>query len=228
MSNRIINGPDSDYHIHSVFSDGTATIEEIVQYAGKLGMKEIAITDHSDFMVEILKERYGITPSGGARYALNSRKNVHNDVNVIFWVEWDVLNENGDVCLENQKMQGNRTILSLHWNSYQSDHKTATQGLLNAIEKHHENIDLIWHPHDIKELGEYIDIKQVVEIANSYDIPLEFNYGTFAKNRDIRENVVYMLKNAKKIYVNSDAHSLSSIGKLRKECYDFLEEKGIE
>jgi histidinol phosphatase-like PHP family hydrolase len=84
MTNRIINDPYSDYHIHSVLSDGTATIEEIVQYAGKIGMKEIAITDHSDFMVEILKERCGLMPSGGARYALNSRENVHNEVKVIF------------------------------------------------------------------------------------------------------------------------------------------------
>lgn len=33
---RIINDKYSDYHIHSSFSDGTATVEEIVQYAGKL------------------------------------------------------------------------------------------------------------------------------------------------------------------------------------------------
>jgi histidinol phosphatase-like PHP family hydrolase len=84
MKTHIINDQYSDYHIHSVFSDGTATIEEIVQYAGKLGMKEIAITDHSDAMVEVLKECCGITPSGGARYALNDRKNVHNKVRVIF------------------------------------------------------------------------------------------------------------------------------------------------
>jgi hypothetical protein len=37
-----------------------------------------------------------------------------------------------------------------------------------------------------------------------------------------------MLENADQIYVNSDAHSLSSIGNLRKECYDFLAEKGIK
>ena len=29
----IVNDQNSDYHIHSVFSDGCATIEEIVQYA---------------------------------------------------------------------------------------------------------------------------------------------------------------------------------------------------
>jgi len=40
-----------------------ATIEELVQFAGKIGMEEIAITDHSDHLVEILKKVCGITPS---------------------------------------------------------------------------------------------------------------------------------------------------------------------
>lgn len=84
MNNRIINDKKSDYHIHSVFSDGVATIEELVQFAGKIGMEEIAITDHSDHLVDILKERCRITPSGGARYALKNRENVHNKVKVIF------------------------------------------------------------------------------------------------------------------------------------------------
>jgi hypothetical protein len=47
-------------------------------------MKEIAITDHSDFIIEKLKKECGITPSGGARYSLSGWQNVHNDVKVIF------------------------------------------------------------------------------------------------------------------------------------------------
>lgn len=42
----IINNQNSDFHIHSVFSDGCATVEEIVQYAWVIGIEEIAITDH--------------------------------------------------------------------------------------------------------------------------------------------------------------------------------------
>ena len=56
---------------------------------------------------------------------------------------------------------------------------------------------------------------------------MEFNYGTFRKGRAIPEKLDYMLKYAKKIYINSDAHSLSSLQPLRKECYDYLQEKGI-
>jgi len=36
-----------DLHIHSIYSDGTATIDEIARKAKEMGMKVIAIVDHS-------------------------------------------------------------------------------------------------------------------------------------------------------------------------------------
>lgn len=37
-----------DLHLHSTFSDGTATPEELVREAEKLGLKAIALTDHDE------------------------------------------------------------------------------------------------------------------------------------------------------------------------------------
>ncbi|MCX5726512.1 MAG: PHP domain-containing protein [Candidatus Saganbacteria bacterium] len=36
----------ADLHIHTTFSDGTATPEEVVRLAKKADLKTIAITDH--------------------------------------------------------------------------------------------------------------------------------------------------------------------------------------
>ena len=227
MTNRIINNKKSDYHIHSVFSDWVATIEELVQFAGKIGMEEIAITDHSDHLVEILKKVCGITPSWGARYALKNRENVHNDVKVIFWVEWDVINEEWDVCLESQKIEGKFIILSVHRNGYLSNHETAWKWLINAIKRHHDKIDCIGHPHDKDQLWAFIDMKELVEVANQYNIPMEFNRGTFNKGKAIEDKLMYMLEYANKIYVNSDSHSLNSLKKQREECYNYLEKHNI-
>jgi len=38
--------PNVDYHIHSAYSDGKNTIGEIISYAERRGLREIAITDH--------------------------------------------------------------------------------------------------------------------------------------------------------------------------------------
>ena len=35
-----------DYHTHSVYSDGRAKISDAALYAAKIGLKELAITDH--------------------------------------------------------------------------------------------------------------------------------------------------------------------------------------
>ena len=218
----IINDQNSDYHIHSTFSDWLSTIEEIVQYAWVIGMEEIAITDHSDHVTNILAERYWVR-SSGARYTLGNWVNVHNDVKVIFWVEWDVLNEDGDVCLTNQQIEWNFIILSIHWNWYLSKHETATKWLLNAIERYHDKINVIGHPYNERELWEFLEIEAIVELANKYWIALEFNHWTFKKHA-IKEKLDYVLKNAKNIYVNSDAHTLWSMKAKRQDCYDYLKE----
>jgi len=51
---KILNpGNTSDLHMHTItFSDGFNTIDEIVIHAGKVGLKKIAITDHSQFAID--------------------------------------------------------------------------------------------------------------------------------------------------------------------------------
>ena len=50
---KVLNTIYEDYHIHSLnYSDGMNTVDEIVQYAGKIGMKKIIITDHSQAVID--------------------------------------------------------------------------------------------------------------------------------------------------------------------------------
>jgi histidinol phosphatase-like PHP family hydrolase len=58
------------------------TIDEIVQYAGKIGLKKIVITDHSQFLLDTKK-----IPRRNRRSHITRRKNVHNDVEVLWGVE---------------------------------------------------------------------------------------------------------------------------------------------
>ncbi len=111
---QIINKDSSgDYHIHtSTISDGLNSLDEIIIQAGKLNIKEIAITDHcQDYLnSNDMKKRthYSIISSG--RW-----KNIHNKVNVIFGVEADLLNENGDICSNIQGIYPKFVILSSHF-----------------------------------------------------------------------------------------------------------------
>lgn len=80
---KVLNTIHEDYHIHSLnYSDGMNTIDEIVQYAGKIGMKKIAITAHSQATIDY--DKFGFR---NWRTSLRRRKNVYNDVEVFFGVE---------------------------------------------------------------------------------------------------------------------------------------------
>ncbi|MBO4516800.1 hypothetical protein J5751_05230 [bacterium] len=68
-----------------------------------------------------------------------------------------------------------------------------------------------------------MDMAPIVDLCNNYDIPIEFNRSTFDRKNYVEDKLMYVLKNTKRIYVNSDAHNLARIKQLRKSCYDFLE-----
>ncbi|MCT4616981.1 MAG: PHP domain-containing protein [Candidatus Gracilibacteria bacterium] len=223
---KILNLDNRDYHMHSNnFSDGFSSVDEIVRFAGEIGLTEIAITDHSDATLDFFQNQFGFFPST-ARYNLAGDRwqNVFNGVNVIFGVEGDLLNENGDTCFTIQGLESDFKILSLHDGIYCGDVKKTTQGLIKAIEKNYNQIKLIGHPCYIGGKSQYYDIKQIVEVANNYNIPLEFNAKNIHRGKTDLEKLDYMLRNADEIYINSDAHTLYDLKESRKFAIKYLKE----
>jgi len=227
LKERIINLDARDYHMHSSsFSDGIPTINEIVQFAGNIWLKEIAITDHSQIAIDMFRNKYQMSAWITAFYSLKRWQNVYNDVNVIFWVEGDLLNEAWDVCFDIQGNKPDFIILSAHSDIYKWNPETITEATIKAIEKFHNEIKLIWHPCNNNDFWEYYDIEKLVEVANKYDIPLEFNAKNFVRGKTNLKKLDYLLKNTNKIYINSDAHTLYELKTVRKKAIDFLYENG--
>ena len=219
----IVNPGKEDYHIHSLnFSDGMNTIEEIVQYAGEIGLTKIAITDHCQVHIDVRnfgrKNYYSM---------LDRWKNVHNYVDVKFGIEADLLNENGDVCMDIQGVTSDIIILSSHPAPiYSGDPNKITEGYINAIERFHDKITFIGHP-CAKYFEDYIDIMELIETCNKYEIPMEFNCANFVNGRTNIDNLKTMLKNANQIYVNSDAHTLYELKITRALGFQYLKEMGL-
>jgi len=223
LKDRIVNLDNRDYHMHtSSFSDWIPTINELVQFAWQIWMKEIAITDHSQVSIDRFRKKNNISAWSTARYSLRNWKNVYNDVNVIFWVEWDLLNEDWDVCFDIQWKESDFIILSAHSSIYESDPETVTKWTINAIKKYHDKIKFIWHPCSFADFWEYYDIEKLVEVANEYNIWLEFNAKVLERWKSNLKKLDYLLKNTNKIYINSDAHTLYDFKNVRKKAIGFL------
>ena len=224
IKEKIINLDDRDYHMHtSTFSDWLSTIDEVVKFAWDIWLTEIAITDHSQASLEVFKNKFKIFTSW-ARWSVKRRENVYNDVKVIIWVEWDLLNEDWDFCSDIQWIESDFTILSAHKNVYTWDPKNITNAHINAIKRYHENIKFIAHPCNNADFWNEIDIKKLVDVANEYNIPLEFNAKNLVRWKTNIEKLHILLQNANKIYLNSDAHTLYELKTTRLKAIDFLKE----
>jgi HisJ family histidinol phosphate phosphatase len=224
---KIVNSKGTDYHIHSLNgSDGNSTYEEIVKFACQQELTEIAITDHSQASIEFYRKK-GINLGRGFRNTLATWRNIQGSTKVIFGVEADILNEDGDICDHIQGKQGDFIILSLHEKIYEDNNKSPhkkTEAYVKAIERHHEIIKVIGHP--CLTMNHPADIVKIVETANKYGIPLEINGANLFKKDTDLSKLSQMLKLANKIMINSDSHTLSMMIDGPKIAYDFLKQEG--
>lgn len=219
----IINPGNEDYHMHSInFSDGLNTIDEIVKFAGDIGLNKIAITDHNQTYLEkrgFARRTY--------RNIIKRWRNMFNDVEVHFGIEADILNKNGDVCMEIQGEQSDLIILSTHPSPpFEDEPKNITQAYLNAIERFHNKISFLGHPCSVY-YGDYIDIEKVTDLCNNYDIPMEVNGANILTNRTNTNNLKKMLNMVDKIYINSDSHTLFELKYARPAAIQYLNENGF-
>ena len=139
---------------------------------------------------------------------------------MIFGVESDLLNENGDICTDIYGVEGDFILLSRHEELFIGDSAKVANGFIKAIKRYHDKIDCIGHVcNGLKEE----DAKTIILAANEYNVPLELNAKYFIKNP---AKWVVLLENAKSIYVNSDAHILTDLRDYRKAAFKLLKEMG--
>ena len=210
--------------MHSVtFSDWLSTIDEIVKFAWNIWLTEIAITDHSQAAMDFLTKDNNFFPNW-ARYSITRWKNVFNNVNVIFWVEWDLLNEDWDVCFNIQWIEPEFIILAAHSCIFKWKPENITNATIKAIERYHNKIKFIAHPCNNSDFWKYYDIEKLVEVANKFNIPLEFNANNLVREKTNLKKLDYLLKNTNNIYLNSDAHTLWELKETRKIAIQFLKD----
>jgi histidinol phosphatase-like PHP family hydrolase len=217
---RIVN-PDSDHHMHTAnFSDGLNTLDEMVVHAGKIGLKEVTFTDHSDAHAETFKR-----PRTSSFLTAKRWRNLHNDVKVRIMVEGDILNPEGDVCNAIHDQECERFILSAHPRVFK-DRKRVTEAYLKALERFHDSIICVGHL-DAVYFKDHVDVRRVVEAANEYGVPVELNGSGLLKGSSVHDHTRLILEHADRVMVNSDAHSLSDLEDGRKAAFGFLKDNGF-
>lgn len=212
----------SDYHSHTfIFSDGANTIDEIVIFAGHAGLKELAITEHSRSHLMAAGIEKKTSGSNILRW-----QNVHNDVRVLFGVEADILNEDGDVDFQPYSRGEEFVVLSLHGAVYKGDLRKVSQAYLKAIERYSERIGCLGHI-CASSTSEHLDLGLVLEAANEFGIAPELNCANLYFGKTDLRKLDFLLKSSPRIYVNSDSHTLWDMLNLRKHGFEYLRAQGF-
>lgn len=222
---KILNTPQEDYHIHSLnFSDGMNTIDEIVKYAWDIWLKRIAITDHSQAVLDS-----NWIGARNRRSILPMRKNIHNNVEVIFGVEWDLLNEEWGCCFTINDNEPDLCILSCHLGYIGDDVylwslENITTAYINAVKKHHSKIFCLWHVCK-KQTSKYLDVEALAKVLNEYNIPIEVNSTYLTAGKTDTDKLDKLLKLLDTwVYVNSDMHTFAHFD-TRFFAFDYLKQR---
>lgn len=220
----------ADYHTHSHYSDGRASILEIAQAAKVQGLEKIAITDHgprnlgtgvrgADQFLKIKEETRQVAEQlEGLEVLCGAEANIIDleggiDIPEKVCQELDlllvglhpfILPENLATAWEYVA----KNCLQKHVTSLREKVKnTNTKTLVEAMYKH--DVAIITHP----GLQMPLDLDEVARACAATDTAYEINVG-----HDYQEvvEIAQVARHGVKFVVNSDAHFPESVGKLEK------------
>jgi DNA polymerase (family 10) len=218
--------PASDYHVHSIFSDGAHTYDEIAVAAGKMGLRIVAICDHSDEYMAA----YSAPRLLGFYHASHRWRNTINSVHVIRGLELDLLSPDGEISnLANYRHRPQFLILSAHKGVYQGPDESITEAYLHAIDRCADELDLIGHPCSTyfgAEWDQGIDIEKIVRYANDANLGIEVNGVNLIQNKTNLEKLRYVCENARILYANSDAHTVHEMAVARQRALEVAKSFG--
>ncbi|MFE3845701.1 DNA polymerase/3'-5' exonuclease PolX [Thermoplasmatota archaeon] len=201
-----------DFHIHSNWSDGNNTIEELALYSKKLGYKYIGIADHS----ESLKIANGLNSRKiGEKIEEISRLNSRlSDIEIFCGTECDIK--------KNGKLDYNKDVLkkfdyvgiAIH-SSFRSSKNDITNRIISAMQN--EYVDYLAHPTcriiGIREPID-IDLEKIFETAVETNTYLEIN--SFPDRLDLNDlNIKHGKDIGVKFIIGTDSHNINHLNFMR-------------
>ncbi len=201
-----------DLQMHSTWSDGKVSVEEMALACRARGYAYMAITDHSQAMAMV----QGLTPER-ARAQWEEIDDVRERVDgieILRSAEVDILKDGSLDLPDEVLVQLDVVVVSVH-SLMDQDQKTMTDRVLRAIR--HPEVDILAHPTG-RLLGRRepfaMDVEAVLTAAAELDVAVELNANP---NRlDLSDVHVYRAKElGVKVVISTDAHSPGGLDNMR-------------
>lgn len=193
-----------DLHMHTTWSDGAQSLEEMVNQARRKGYEYIAITDHSKF----LRVANGLneTKLRKQRIEIERINDKYDDIHVFAGVEMDILPD-GTLDFDNELLREMDFVIGAIHSSFNQSQEKIMQRLENAMENPY--VTFIAHPSGRllgRRSGYAVDMEKLIQRAKETNTALEINANP---NRlDISAYWARIAQdNGVHIVINTDAHS---------------------
>lgn len=197
-----------DLHMHSTWSDGAESIEEMVEYARSLQYNYIAITDHSKY----LRVANGLNETRLQKQAeeIDALNEKYPDIQIFKGVEMDIL-PNGELDFADDFLQEMDIVIAAIHSSFNQTEEEIMHRLETAAKNPY--VDIIAHPTGRligRRDGYNVNVEKLISLAKETNTALELNANPM--RFDLAPE---WLKKAQEeevtIAINTDAHRTSML-----------------
>ncbi len=195
------------FHIHSTYSDGSDTLEDMIAECERLGLKFVGIADHS-------KSAYyagGLTEDR-LEQQWNEIDNLQKKfkIKILKGSEVDILPDGSLDYSDEILAKFDFVIASIH-SKFKMTEEEATQRIIKAMRNPY--VTIIGHPTGRLLLGREgypVDMKKIIDEASKLGVAIEFNANPHRLDIDWRF-IKYAINKGVKISINPDAHAIGEI-----------------
>lgn len=171
----LVEGEDlkGDLHLHTDWSDGRASLEEMIEKAISMGHEYISITDHT----KTLAIANGLDESR-LRSQMDEIRRLDDrypEIRVLTGTECDILGD-GSLDISDDVLRDLDWVIASIHSGFRQDSETITQRIIDAI--HNDHVDTIGHPTGRliqRRQGYSLDIDAVLEAASDQGVLMEVN-----------------------------------------------------
>ena len=202
------NDIKGDLQMHTKWSDGNNTIEEMALAAKQLGHKYICITDHTGKLI--------IAHALDEKRILEQRKEIDkankklSGIRILQGVEVNITDDGSLDMPDKILKQLDIVVASVH-SGFKNPKDKITKRMIKAMEN--ENVDIIAHPTGrliTKRESYEIDLDEVFDSAKETKTAMEIN--SYPERMDLRDVHVKMaVKAGVKLVISTDAHNADQL-----------------
>lgn len=195
-------------HVHTNWSDGHNSIEEMAEESKRLGFEYVVICDHS----QTAKYANGLEPERLLRQIeyIDRLNETNNGIKILKGIESDIL-PNGSLDYPAELLEKLDVVVASVHSNFKITKSEMTRRVMYALKSPYTTI--LGHPTGRLLLARQsyeIDIKAIIDVAADYGKIIEFNANPYRLDLPW-ENLEYAKEKGVKISLNPDSHDSHSL-----------------